>query len=407
LSFTVDCDVTKDDDCVYFCGHSLGLQPKSTESHVQQVLENWKQNADESRFLTSYPSAFCDKQAKKGLSELVGCSENEVVAMNSLTTNLHLLMTSFYQPTKDRYKILIEQNAFPSDYYVVASQIRLAGYDEDESLILVKPRQNEKLFRMDDIIEVIEKDGDSIALILLPGVYFITGQAFDMKAITEAGHKKGCYVGYDLAHAVGNIELHLHEWGVDFACWCTYKYLNSGPGGIGAAFLHRRFDNTKMNKLLGSFRLVGGTQLVSGWWGHKESTRLEMTSDFDFAPGIDSYRLSNPPALLVVCLIASLNEFLEAGGRRLREKRFLLTGYLDYLLKHHFSEPSNTSKVTVDIVTPLKFAERGCQLSIRFSCPVHKVSEELRKRGMIFDIRKPDVMRLTPVPLYNSFYDVY
>uniref|UniRef100_H2Y9D3 Kynureninase n=1 Tax=Ciona savignyi TaxID=51511 RepID=H2Y9D3_CIOSA len=376
--------------CVYFCGHSLGLQPKSTESHVQQVLQSWKQNANQCRYVTSLPLVYCDNQAKKGLSELVGCYESEVVAMNSLTTNLHLLMTSFYQPTKYRYKILIEQNAFPSDYYVVASQIRLAGYDEDESLILVKPRQ----VSLACLLHLIEKEGDSIALILLPGVYFITGQAFDMKAITEAGHKKGCYVGYDLAHAVGNIELHLHEWGVDFACWCTYKYLNSGPGGIGAAFLHRRFDNTKMNKLL-------------GWWGHKESTRFEMTSDFDFAPGIDSYRLSNPPALLVVCFIASLNEFLEAGGRRLREKRFLLTGYLEYLLKHHFSEPSNTSKVTVDIVTPLKFAERGCQLSIRFSCPVHQVAEELRKRGMIFDIRKPDVMRLTPVPLYNRFYDVY
>uniref|UniRef100_H2YA25 Kynureninase n=1 Tax=Ciona savignyi TaxID=51511 RepID=H2YA25_CIOSA len=408
--FIVDCDVTKDEDCVYFCGHSLGLQPKSTESHVQQVLQNWKQNANQCRYVTSLPLVYCDNQAKKGLSELVGCYENEVVAMNSLTTNLHLLMTSFYQPTKDRYKILIEQNAFPSDYYVVASQIRLAGYDEYESLILVKPRQNEELFRMEDIIEVIEKEGDSIALILLPGVYFITGQAFDMKAITESGHKKGCYVGYDLAHAVGNIELHLHEWGVDFAFWCTYKYLNSGPGGIEAAFLHRRFDNTKMkNRILqyiDNFAILDFgplNPLDTSWRGHKESNRLEMTSDFDFAPGIDSYRLSNPPALLVVCLIASLNEFLEAGGRRLREKRFLLTGFVGLFN----NPPSKTSKVTVDIVTPLKFAERGCQLSIRLSCPMHKVWMELRKRGMIFDIRKPDVMRLTPVPLYNSFYDVY
>ncbi|XP_078485935.1 kynureninase-like [Ciona intestinalis] len=391
----VECnDKDQNESCVYFCGNSLGLQPKSAQQDTKKVLQNWELNSIECHKVGYLPAIDCDNHARDGMAKIVGCHRDEVVIMNGLTVNLHLLMVSFYQPTQSRHKILIEEHAFPSDYYVVRSQIQQRGFDPDTSMLLLKPRKGEEIFRMKDVLEVIEKEGDSIALVMLPGVQYFTGQVFDMETITCTAHAKGCYVGFDLAHAVGNIELDLHDWDVDFACWCTYKYLNSGPGNLGGAFVHKKFDDTKLPKFL-------------GWWGHRESTRFEMSNDLDFASGVESYRLSNPPPLLVACVLASLKVFDKTSIRKLREKSFLLTGYFEFLLKHYFSKQLGSTKPSVEILTPTNFNERGCQLSLRFSCSLLEVSSKLKKQGMIFDTRQPNVMRVSPVPLYNTFHDVY
>uniref|UniRef100_H2Z2U0 Kynureninase n=1 Tax=Ciona savignyi TaxID=51511 RepID=H2Z2U0_CIOSA len=390
----VECDDAENENCVYFCGNSLGLQPKSTKEHVQKVLENWEINNISCHVMGHLPGITCDNYVRDGMANLVGSSQEEVVVMNGLSVNLHLLMVSFYQPTKKRHKILLEEHAFPSDHYIVMSQIQQRGFDPEDSMLFVKARPDEELIHIDDILDLIEKEGDSIALIMLPGVQYFTGQVFNMEEITAAGHRKGCYVGFDLAHAVGNIELYLNKWEVDFACWCTYKYLNSGPGCLGGAFVHKKFAKTKMPKFL-------------GWWSHKESTRFEMSNDLDFSCGVESYRISNPPPpLLVACILAS-EIFDQTSVRQLREKSFLLTGYLECLLKHYFSDISDSTTATVEILTPANFSDRGCQLSLRFSCSLKEVAEKMTKKGMIFDIRQPNVMRVAPVPLYCSFHDVY
>lgn len=304
-------------------------------------------------------------------------------------------MLAFYKPTAKRHKIILEYKAFPSDHYAVESQIRLRGFDPSESMVLLKPREGEDILRTEDIVSTIEREGDSVAVVLLGGVQYYTGQLFDLEVITKAGQAQGCFVGFDCAHAVGNAELQLHDWGVDFACWCTYKYLNSGAGGLAGAYIHEKNATTIKPALL-------------GWWGHKLDTRFQMTNEMSLQPGVSGFRLSNQPILLVCPLQASLEIFNKTTMRDLRKKSILLTGYLEHLLKHYYSEDkSKPSKPHIRIITPSNPSERGCQLSICFSVSIKAVFQELEKRGIACDMREPDVLRVAPVPLYNSFNDVH
>jgi len=378
--------------CLYFSGNSLGLQPKNTVNYVEKVLKNWRENNHSCHFIGFLPGAWCGNYVVDSMAKIVGGNNDEVVAMNGLTVNLHLLLVSFYQPTTTRHKILIEQKAFPSDHYAVESQIRQRGFDPETSMLLMKPREGEETWRQNDILELIEKEGESIALVMLPGVHYYTGQLFDIEAITKIAHKKGCFVGFDLAHAAGNVELYLHDWQVDFACWCSYKYLNSGPGGTAGAFLHRKYGNNNFNKFL-------------GWWGHKLDSRFEMSNVMDLSPGIQGYKLSNQSPLLIACCRASLDIFDKVEMATLRGKSVLLTGYLEMLLKYYFSKGGSTPYV--DIITPADYRQRGCQLSLKFSCSLSEVYEALEKEGVVCDVRQPNVIRIAPVPLYNSFRDVY
>jgi len=355
-----------------------------------QVLDNWHTNHIDSHFTGYLPAAHCDESIKDLMANMVGARPNEVAIMNGLTVNLHLMMVSFYKPTPSRHKILLEAKAFPSDHYVVESHIKMRGYNPEESMLEVAFNKD-SLWDMDEIIKIIEDQGDSIAVILLPGVQYLTGQVFDMERITKAAHRKGCMVGFDLAHAVGNIQLSLHDWDVDFACWCTYKYVNAGAGGIAGVFLNERIDTSNMDKL-------------SGWWGHKMETRFHMSNKMDLSPGIDGYRLSNPPPLLCAPLHASLEIFNGASMKKLSAKQFKLTGYLELLLKHYFTTDDNTR---IGIVTPTSTKERGSMLCLRFARPVDQIFDEVQKYGCIVDKRKPDIMRVTPAPLYCSFEDVY
>ncbi|XP_013884026.1 kynureninase [Austrofundulus limnaeus] len=315
----------------------------------------------------------------------------EVALMNGLTVNLHLLLLSFYKPNTMRHKILMEDKAFPSDHYAVESQIRLRGFDPQLSMMLLSPRPGEDTLRTEDILEVIQKEGDNIAVVMFSGVQFYTGQLFDMRAITEAGHKKGCFVGFDCAHAVGNVDLKLHDWGVDFACWCSYKYLNSGAGGLAGAFVHEKHKDTIKPRLL-------------GWWGHDLTTRFQMTNVMELQPGVRGFRLSNQPIFLVCSLQASLEVFNMTNMQALCSKSVLLTGYLEYLIKYFYTK--DLSKPHVHIITPSDPQQRGCQLSLSFSVPIRRVFQELEKRGVVCDMREPSVLRIAPVPLYNSFRDI-
>ncbi|XP_077791913.1 kynureninase isoform X2 [Podarcis muralis] len=321
--------------------------------------------------------------------------KEEVALMNGLTVNLHLLMLSFFKPTADRYKILLEAKAFPSDHYAVESQLQFHGLDMESSMLMIEPQEGEETLRTEDILAVIEKEGDSIAIILFSGVQYYTGQLFDIPRITKAGQEKGCFVGFDLAHAVGNVELHLHEWGVDFACWCSYKYLNSGAGGLAGAFIHEKHSQTVKPTLV-------------GWWGHDFKTRFLMENKLQLSPGINGFRLSNPSILLVCALHASLEVFGQTTMKLLRRKSILLTGYLEYLIKHYYSEDTNDPEQPfVRIITPSQIEERGCQLTLVFSVPIKDIFKELEKRGVACDIREPNALRVAPVPLYNSFHDVH
>ncbi|VCX05381.1 unnamed protein product [Gulo gulo] len=315
--------------------------------------------------------------------------------MNGLTVNLHLLLLSFFKPTPKRYKILLEAKAFPSDHYAIESQLQLRGLNIEKSMRIIKPREGEETLRTEDILEVIEKEGDSIAVILFSGLHFYTGQLFNIPAITKAGQAKGCFVGFDLAHAVGNVELHLHDWGVDFACWCSYKYLNSGAGGLAGAFVHEKHAHTIKPALV-------------GWFGHELSTRFKMDNKLQLIPGVSGFRISNPPILLVCSLHASLEIFKQATMKALRRKSILLTGYLEYLIKHYYNkDKADTKKPFVDIITPAGIEDRGCQLTLTFSVPIKCVFQELEKRGVVCDKREPNGIRVAPVPLYNSFHDVH
>jgi kynureninase len=376
------------DDCIYLCGHSLGLQPKTASAYLEQVVRDWAALGVEAHFHAQNPWMPYHRLLTQQTAALVGAKPEEVVVMNSLTVNLHLMMASFYRPTSERHKILVERGAFPSDQYAVESQIRFHGFDPASSLLELTPREGESCMRDQDIESLIECEGDLISLILLGGVNYGTGQAFDMPGITKAGQRKGCVVGFDLAHAAGNIPLRLHDWGPDFAVWCSYKYLNGGPGCVGGCFVHdrhaRRCDLPRF----------------AGWWGHDESTRFQMGSDFHPMPGAEGWQLSNPPILALAALRASMDIFSEAGLERLRAKSVALTGYLEFLL-HQQSSPK------FSIITPRDAERRGAQLSIRLPGTPREFCDRLAVAGAIGDWREPDIFRIAPVPLYNTYRDVY
>lgn len=374
-------------DAVYFTGNSLGLQPKTTRKYIEQELDDWARLGVEGHLHARHPWLPYHEFVTDPLARLVGAKPVEVVAMNSLTVNLHLLMVSFYRPTNERYKIVIEKGAFPSDQYAVESQLRFHGREKATGLIELVPREGESCLRTEDILETIDREGDAVALILLGGVNYYTGQAFDMPAITEAGHKKGCIVGFDLAHAAGNLELHLHDWNVDFAAWCSYKYLNAGPGGIAGAFVHERHSR--------SFDLPR----FAGWWGHEKETRFLMGPDFVPLAGAEGWQLSNPPIFQLAALRASLEIFDEATMPALRAKSVKLTGYLERLLHEIDTD-------RIEVITPSDSEQRGCQLSIRVKNADRSLFEAVTARGVFADWREPDVIRVAPVPLYNSFEDV-
>ena len=379
---------TDGNDVIYFAGNSLGLQPKSVRLYVEQELLDWERMGVEGHNNAKYPWLPYHEFLTKQTANLVGAKSAEVVNMNSLTVNLHLMLVSFYRPTKERSKILIEANAFPSDHYAVQSQIKYHGYDPAESLIEMKPREGEDVIKAEDIIEFIGKEGDSIALIMFAGVNYYTGQAFEFEKITTAGHEKGCVVGFDLAHAAGNLDMRLHDWDVDFGVWCSYKYINGGPGAIAGAFVHEKHI---MDMSIPKFW---------GWWGQDKATRFLMGHNFQPIPTVESWQLSNPPILQLAALRASLDLFDEAGIKNLRKKSEKLTSYAEFLI-------NNNNNKTISIITPSNPIERGCQLSLRTEKNGRDLHKKLNNSGVICDWREPDVIRIAPVPLYNTFEDVY
>ena len=373
---------------IYVCGNSLGLQPKIAVQYVTDVLSDWAHMGVAGHFDAKRPWLGYHRLAAKGFAELAGALEREVVAMNTLTVNLHVLMATFYRPDARRHKIVIESYAFPSDYFAVASQLRLHGHDPASSLIEWAPRDDE-LLHVEDLKAILDEHGDDIALLLLPGVQYYTGQVLDMAALCELGRRAGCAVGLDLAHAIGNVPLELHDWAPDFAAWCTYKYLNGGPGSVAGAFVHER-------------HLDGdGSGQLTGWWGHDEATRFRMAREFKPAEGAERWQLSNPPVLALAPVVASLGLFEKAGIAALREKSLRQTAYLKFLLNEGFAGRIGT-------ITP--FDARGCQLSLVVTDPkldargVFRSLEQLHVTG---DWREPNVIRVAPVPLYNSFKDIY
>ncbi len=375
-------------DPIYFTGNSLGLMPKKAREYVDQELDDWSRLAVEGHIHAKNPWLPYHEFLTEPMARVVGALPSETVVMNALTVNLHLLLVSFYRPTTERHKIVIERGAFPSDHYAVESQIRFHGFDPAASLVELTPREGESNLRTDDIVAAIERDGPSIALVLLGGVNYYTGQAFEMETITEAGHKVGAVVGFDLAHAAGNLELRMHDWNVDFACWCSYKYLNGGPGAVGGVFVHERHAT--------SFDLPR----FAGWWGNNKQTRFLMGPNFECLPGAEGWQLSNPPILQMAALRASLEIFEEAGMPALRKKSERLTGYLESLINEIQGAP-------IEIITPQDPAQRGCQLSIRVKDPKSGLLDKLATRGVFADWREPDVIRVAPTPLYNSFSDVH
>jgi kynureninase len=375
-------------DVVYLCGHSLGLQPKLAAQFVREELSEWASRGVEGHFDAARPWVSYHRNATAALAALTGAKPSEVVAMNTLTVNLHVLMTSFYSPGERRRKILIESTAFPSDRYAVTSQIRLHGHDPAGDLLEWRPR-NDGLLHISDLAALLESEGEQTALLLLPGVQYYSGQVLDMPGICRLARRHGCKVGFDLAHAIGNVALHLHDWDPDFAAWCSYKYLNAGPGAIAGAFVHERH------------LAPGNLDQLHGWWGNDEATRFEMRNEFDPAPGADHWQLSCPPVLSFAPVLASLEIFAEAGLAPLIEKSRRLTGYLAWLIERRFAG-------RIGIITPAK--ERGCQLSLSVRHPgvdARQLFRELTALNVIGDWREPDVIRLAPVPLYNSYSDVF
>jgi kynureninase len=376
------------DECIYLCGHSLGLQPKSAGSYLDQVLRDWAEFGVEGHFHAKEPWMPYHRLLTEQTATLVGAWPAEVVVMNSLTVNLHLMMATFYRPTQKRHKILVERGAFPSDQYAVDSQIRFHGFDPASSLLELTPRDGESCMRDEDIESLIEREGDSIALIMLGGVNYSTGQLFDMAGITKAGQRKGCVVGFDLAHAAGNIPLRLHDWGPDFAVWCSYKYLNGGPGCVAGCFVHERHAR------------AWELPRFAGWWGHDEKIRFQMGPYFHPMAGAEGWQLSNPPILALAALRGSMEIFSEAGLERLRAKSVSLTAYMEFLLNQQAS-------AKFSVITPCEPERRGAQLSIRSSSAGRKLCDRLAAAGVVGDWREPDTFRVAAVPLYNSYQDVY
>ena len=371
---------------IYFSGNSLGLQPDNARKYVLEELEAWEKLGVEAHLKAMRPWLPYHEFLTSYSAEIVGALDTEVVVMNSLTVNLHLLMTSFYRPNGKRKKILIENQAFPSDRYAVQSQLRFHGNDPDKDLLVLEADQN-GITSMSNIIHMLETSGEEIALILIGGVNYYTGQAFDIAAITDKAQNCGCRIGFDLAHAAGNIKMQLHDWGVDFAAWCGYKYLNGGPGAPSTIFIHERHLDRK------------DIPRFEGWWGHDKTSRFQMPSNFKPLKTAEAWQLSNPSILSMAPLLASLEIFHEVGMNKIREQSKILTGYLELLL--------SDMKDKVTIITPVSKQSRGCQLSIRLHNPIDNIIEKLQNKGVICDWRNPDILRVAPVPLYNSFEDCY
>jgi kynureninase len=376
---------------IYFTGNSLGLQPKRAKTYVEEVMSDWANLAVEGHFYAQKPWWDYHERFANPLSKLVGALPSEVTVMNTLTVNLHLLMVSFYRPTSTRYKIICEEKAFPSDQYLFQSQVRFHGYEPDDAIVEVKRREGEHNIRLKDVLAKINEVGDELALVLIGGVNYYTGQVFDMKTITEAGHKAGAYVGWDLAHAAGNIELQLHDWQVDFAAWCSYKYMNSGPGNASGCFIHEKHHT---NPELPRF---------AGWWGHNKERRFKMEPNFDPVQGADGWQISNLPVLSLAPYLASVELFAEIGMAALIQKRNTITSYLEFVLH----EIDREVKGNFEIITPSNPSERGCQLSVFLHGEGRTLFDYLMKNGVIIDWREPNVIRLAPVPLYTSFEDIY
>ena len=379
---------SKGNPCIYLCGNSLGLQPKQTAKYLQQELEDWANLGVEGHTEAKHPWMPYHEFLTNSMAKIVGAKAEEVVIMNGLTANLHFMMVSFYQPTQERFKIIIEKDAFPSDKYAVESQLRFHGHDPKEGLILWEPPNGEELCRLEDLEKILEAQGNQVALILLGNTNYYSGQFYPIKEITTIGHRFGCKVGFDLAHGAGNILPNLHENGPDFAVWCTYKYLNSGPGSLGGVFVHERHAQ---NSSLPRF---------AGWWGHNKQTRFNMRHEFDVIPGAEGWQLSNPPILSMAAIRASLDLFEKAGMQNLRKKSLQLTGYLETLLDG-LEDPN------IAVITPQNPEERGCQLSIQLKNANKQLHQQLTENGVISDWREPDVIRVAPAPLYNNFEDVF
>ncbi len=379
-------------DEIYLCGNSLGLQPKKTAHYLNYELTQWQKLGVKGHFSGDFPWMPYHEFLAQESAKLVGAKPSEVVCMNSLTTNLHLLMVSFYQPSKTRHKILLEKHAFPSDHYAIESQIKFHGYDATSSMILAAPRANEDCLRTEDILEIIATEGHEIALVLLPGVHYYTGEVLDMEAITRAAKKQGCKVGFDLAHAAGNILLKLHQWQVDFAAWCSYKYLNSGPGSVAGCFVHEKHhDNQDLPRF-------------AGWWGHDKSTRFKMENSFVAIKSAEAWQLSNPPILSLAAIRAALDTIKQAGGIAvICQKSLNLKNYLRALLEQELTN-------SIKIITPAADTKSGAQLSLviqQQGTDPKSVFECIEKQGVSCDFRHPDVIRVATVGLYNTFCDVY
>jgi kynureninase len=380
------------EESVYFTANSLGLQPKATRDYINEQLDVWAELGVEGHFEGKQPWTTYHEAFPQQLSKIVGCKPNEVVAMGQLSVNLHLLMVSFYRPTKQRFKIICEAKAFPSDQYAIESQVKFHGFHPDEAIIEVVQRQGGHTIRNEDIIAAIRENADTLALVIIGGINYYTGQVFDIKSITEAAHEVGAYAGYDLAHAAGNVELKLHDWQVDFACWCTYKYLNSSPGGVAGIYIHEKHTS---NKDLPRF---------AGWWGHDKGSRFQMGKEFNPIPTADGWQLSNGPVLLLAAHKASLDIFEEAGFENVLLKGRALSNYLLFILD---DINASQSKKVIEVITPRADHEKGCQVSMLMLERGKEIFEELKAKGVIADWREPNVIRVAPAPLFNTFSDIW
>ena len=375
-------------DVIYFTGNSLGLQPKNTQAYIDEVMKDWAELAVEGHFYADKPWWDYHERLAAPLAKVVGAKTEEVSVMNTLTVNLHLLLVSFYRPTKKRFKILCEEKAFPSDQYMLQSQVRYHGLDPKEAIVEVRKRQGEHFWRTEDILSKIDEIKDELALVLIGGLNYYNGQVFDMETITKAGKDAGAFVGWDLAHATGNIELKLHDWNIDFAAWCSYKYMNSGPGNASGIFVHERYLNKK------------DIPRFEGWWGTKKETRFLMKPEFEPMETADAWQLSNAPILSVAPYLASLELFEEVGMPALLKKQKMLTAYLEFIL----NEVDKQVTSSFEIITP---KNRGCQLSVFLHGEGKSLFDYLMKNGVITDWREPNVIRLAPAPFYCSFEDMY
>lgn len=381
----------------YFTGNSLGLQPKKTKAYIGAELDEWANWGVEGHFKGKHPWMHYHEMFAEPISKIVGAKPKEVVVMNNLTVNLNLLMVSFYRPTKERFKIICEAKAFPSDQYALEMQVKCAGFNPEDTIVEIAPREGEYTINHDDIYSAIEQAGDSLALVMFGGVNYFTGQVFDMQTITRSGHKVGANVGFDLAHAAGNIKLDLNQWNVDFACWCSYKYMNSGPGGVSGIYVNERHCN---NVELPRF---------AGWWGHEKETRFLMEKGFKPMKSAEAWQMSNAPVLTMAAHKASVDIFDEVGMQALIEKQKQLSGYLEFVVEDINSQKgfTNPKDKGLENITPRAWNERGCQVSIVANGYGRPIFDHLMKEGVIADWREPNVIRLAPVPLYNSFEDVY